>query len=82
MTANFETSDTPLAVWLIINGIKRLSTNHKISPVTFAFDSSAQEKLNDLIFQWDSSLAVGNCNSFYKTYRTLIHEIKEAGADV
>ncbi len=76
----YTTSDTPLAAWLLINGIKRVSTDFKANPVVFVFDSRGQDaynKVNDLIFQWDSGIAVGNCNSFYKSYRTLIHEMKE-----
>ena len=73
---NFRTSDTPLAAWLIVNGIKLHSVNNSINPTEFAFTGSDQEKLNDLIFQWDGGNAVGNCNSFYKTYRSLVHKLK------
>lgn len=74
--ANFKTSDTPLAAWLIVSGIKLNSVNNTISPTEFIFTGSDQEKLNDLIFQWDGGNAVGNCNSFYKTYRSLVHKLK------
>ena len=75
---NFRTSDTPLATWLIISGAKLQSVNNSINPVEFVFTGSDQEKLNDLIFQWDGGNAVGNCNSFYKTYRSLVHKLKES----
>lgn len=73
----YETSDTPLAAWLVCNQIKLLEVNTAISPVEFIFDSTGKEQLNDLIFQWDSGNAVGNCNSFYRTYRSLVHKLKE-----
>lgn len=77
MTAfNFKTSDTPLAAWLIVNGIKLSNINNSDNPTEFIFSSSEQERLNDLIFQWDGGNAVGNCNSFYKTYRSLVHKLK------
>lgn len=74
---NFKTSDTPLAAWLIVSGIKLQNVDRAVKPVEFTFSSSDQELLNDLIFQWDGGNAVGNCNSFYKTYRSLVHKLKE-----
>jgi len=74
--ANFKTSDTPLAAWLVCNNVKLLSVNNSIAPSEFTFTDLDQEKLNDLIFQWDGGNAVGNCNSFYKTYRSLVHKLK------
>jgi len=73
----YETSDTPLATWLYINGIRLIS----VKPGTDAilrFDSSSHVKLNDLIFQWDSGNAIGNCTVYQKSYRMLIHRIKGA----
>jgi hypothetical protein len=72
----FKTSDTPLAAWLIISGIKLQTVNSSINPNEFVFIDADRESLNDLIFQWDGGNAVGNCNSFYKTYRSLVHKIK------
>jgi hypothetical protein len=72
----FKTSDTPLATWLIISGIKLQSVNNSINPTEFTFVDIDRDKLNDLIFQWDGGNAVGNCNSFYKTYRSLVHRLK------
>jgi len=72
----FKTSDTSLAAWLIINGVKLHGFNNSINPAEFTFTGSDQEELNDLIFQWDGGNAVGNCNSFFKTYRSLLHRLK------
>lgn len=73
---DFITSDTPLAAWLIINGIQLHGVNNSVMPSEFAFSGSDQEKLDDLIFQWDGGNATGNCTSFYKTYRSLVHKLK------
>jgi len=72
---DFKTSDTPLAAWLVVNGILLQSINNN-NPAEFIFSGSERERLNDLIFQWDGGNAVGNCNSFYKTYRSLVHKLK------
>lgn len=72
----FRTSDTPLASWLIINGIKLQSANTAINPTVFIFADADSERLNDLVFQWEGGNAVGNCNSFYRTYRSLVHKLK------
>ena len=72
----YETSDTPLATWLIINQIKLIDINSAHSPAIFLLDSADNPKINDLIFQWDSGNAIANCVSFYKTYRNLVHRIK------
>lgn len=72
----YQTSDTPLATWLVINQIKLLEIDIISSPAVFIFDSADSKTVNDLIFQWDSGNATGNCISFYKTYRSLVHKIK------
>jgi hypothetical protein len=76
-SATFETSDTPLANWLNINGIRILAINKKLDPVIISLDNGDFSKINDLIQQWDSGNAIGNCAVFYKSYRMLIHRIKE-----
>ena len=76
-SATYETSDTPLANWLSINGIKILGINRRFSPAIISLDNSDFTRINDLITQWDSGNAIGNCVVFYKSYRMLIHRIKE-----
>lgn len=73
----YETSDTPLAAWLYINGIPKPQVNKLVKPAIFLFDNSEQSRINDLIFAWDSGSATGNCMAFYKAYRMFIHILKE-----
>lgn len=73
----YITSDTSLATWLVMNQVKLINVNKSVRPVEFKFDSNDQQKLNDLIFSWDSSNAMGNCFIFFKTYRKLIHEVQD-----
>lgn len=76
----YETSDTALAAWLISNQIKLSSIDKLSNPVIFKFDAIKNAELNDLIFAWNSTIAEGNCYQFYKTYRSLIHNIKGDGS--
>ena len=77
-SATYETSDTPLVTWLMINGIRKIGTNSKVKPAIFILDNADFNRINDLIFAWDSGNAIANCAVFYKTYRLNIHSIKEA----
>lgn len=71
----FRTSDTALAAWLIANQVKLSSINSALHPVIFIFECD-QISLDELVFSWESTNAVGNCYQFYKIYRSLIHKLK------
>lgn len=73
----YETSDTPLAAWLYINGIPKPAIDKTVRPFIFRFNDIEPQRLNDLIFNWDSGNAKGDCLAFYKAYRMFIHILKE-----
>jgi len=74
----YETSDTPLAAWLYINGIAKPKVNKAVKPSIFQFKNTDNNRLNDLIFEWDSGQARGDCLAFYRAYRMFIHILKES----
>jgi hypothetical protein len=83
MASQYITSDTPLASWLSVNLNQQPKVNIQVNPVEFTFNVSMKptgeldnDQLNDLIFQWDSGNAIGNCVTYYKTYRQLVHKLK------
>lgn len=71
----FETSDTPLATWLIINQVRLLEIKKNNSLSVFILDNSEPGKLAELCFKWESGTAEGNCSVFHKTYRNLVHKV-------
>ena len=79
----FHTSDTPLAVYLVINGIQLNKIDTSLFPVVFRFTPDSDGKINDLISKWDAAFqgkgeATGDCVAFFRTYRSFIRKIKDA----
>lgn len=79
----FHTSDTPLAVYLIIGGIELTELNTSTFPAIFRFTPDSNGKINDLIAKWGAAFqgkgeATGDCVAFFRTYRSFIRKIKDA----
>ena len=79
----FQTSDTPLAVYLAIHGIRLLNLDTSDNPSVFTFLPDKDGNMNDLIAKWDAAFqgkdeATGDCVAFFRTYRSFIRKIKDA----
>lgn len=72
-TSVYNTTDTALAAFLAISGIKlvKLNTEQKLAVYTF----EDHNNLQDLVTQWESELSP--FRQFYNTYRSFIRQIKE-----
>jgi len=74
----FDTSDTPLAAYLAISGIRFIELDASDHPCIFRFATDDNHKLNDLLTAWDIGTPTGDCRAFARTYRGYIRRIKAA----
>lgn len=69
----YTTSDTALAAFLAISGVKLVSLNIAVDPAIYTFESNGT--LESLIVQWKSELTP--FRQYWNTYRSFIKQIKE-----
>lgn len=72
-SSQYTTSDTALAAFLAISGIKLIELDVSTRPVQYIFKSNGT--LQNLVTQWESELSP--FRQFYNTYRSFIRQIKE-----
>jgi len=73
--STFRTTDTALAAWLIIKGIRLEKIDTEGFPASFAFDS-ANGDLQELTDAFNYGIAEGNILQFFRAYKYLLSEIK------
>ena len=74
----FSTPDTALASWLIISGIDNYKTDKSQNPIVFIFPDS-DGTITNLMQKYERGIAVGNIRAFFKTYKSLLKELKGDG---
>lgn len=67
----FITSDTSLAAWLIVNNTELIEVDTTSKPAIYTLSKPPEE----LLLDWDTDAAFGNCAKFYKTYRSLLKRV-------
>ncbi len=72
-SSEYTTSDTALAAFLAISGIKLIELKTTTNPAVYTFESNGT--LQELVTQWESELSPHR--QFYNTYRSFIRQIKE-----
>lgn len=76
---NIQTPDTALASWIIISGIDKLRTDKSQNPAVFIFPPDTDGTIASLSQKYERGIAVGNIRAFFKTYKSLLKELKDEG---
>jgi hypothetical protein len=74
----YITPDTALASYLIISDIKKLRTDRSQNPTVFIFEDY-NGNVAELVQKWERGIASGNVKAFFKTYKSLLKELKDDG---
>lgn len=73
----YQTTDTALAAYLVIEGYKLLRTdNSNPKSVVFYFKTDGAE-FDEAVNQFELGTAQGNIVNFYHTHRRLVQRVKE-----
>jgi len=72
---SFTTTDTGLAAFLVVCGLKVSKLDTASSPAVFTFENNSLHDTERLQFEWDNGLTP--LKTFYLTYRSFIRQIKE-----
>jgi hypothetical protein len=74
----FSTTDTALAAFLLISNIKfiKLKADSPYSPIEILFYKNSNN-IEELEFQWKTGTAQGCIPTWFKAYRSFIHELEE-----
>ena len=70
----YETPNTALASYLYISGIKKIKCDKSQHPAVFVFVQD--NAISELKQKWENGIAVGNCEAFYRTYKSFLKELK------
>ena len=70
----YKTTDTALAAYLRVEGIKLLGVDTETYPAVFIFESAPQ--IAEYKRQWECGVAEGNLKGFFISYRQCLKMVK------